>query len=97
MTTRGGPVHFTAVYPDLIATLQPRRTEQDVTNHHGIPLADITVGRRVQVESTDGTATATIVRLDSPTWGVIALDPDGERALFSAHNVTAILDGDGPA
>ncbi len=29
MTTRGGPpVHFTAVYPDLYAALQPRRTEQ---------------------------------------------------------------------
>ncbi len=31
MNGRGGPVHFTAVYPDLIATLQPRRTEQPMT------------------------------------------------------------------
>ncbi len=69
-------------------------------NENGIPLHQIVAGDRVRVhDGSERTATATVVRMDSPTWGLIELvNPFGsERLWFSAHNVVEVLDDPGPA
>lgn len=60
-------------------------------NENGIPLDLITVGRRVRIhDGSDREVTATVMRMDRPTFGVIRLD-EGGRFLFSAHNVVAVI------
>jgi hypothetical protein len=65
-------------------------------NEHGVPFAQIKVDARVRLVSFDDEVSATVVRMDTPTFGVVEVRPEhqmGEpyRALFSAHNVIAIL------